>query len=221
MNLDILLLASIFYFYGSIPFAFIFTYLLQGKVIYRKGTRNVGVANTFMVAGLPAGFLTVAGEVSKAVLPLVVGNLYYSDDLVISLIFIFSAIIGTNFSVFLKGKGGMGSTILLWTLATLSPYSLLLFFAVSIFAFLATKNSYYTSIIAHLLLPAEIFLIERSTPFTIFGLSTAILFLSKYNRSRDDFKRHNVAEKLKRFMGKRYVIDVGNTSQDPAVNVDG
>jgi len=221
MNLDILLLASIFYFYGSIPFAFIFTYLLKGQVIYRKGTRNVGVANTFMVAGLPAGFLTVAGEVSKAVFPLVVGNLYYSDDLVISLIFIFSAIIGTNFSVFLKGKGGMGSTILLWTLATLSPYSLLLFFAVSIFAFVATKNSYYTSIIAHLLLPAEIFLIERSTPFTIFGLSTAILFLSKYNRSRDDFKRHNVAEKLKSFMGKRYVIDVGNTSQDLAVNVDG
>lgn len=199
------MLLVLFYVYGSIPFAFIFTYVITGKVIYEKGTKNVGVANTFMIGGFLAGFLTVAGESSKALLPLFVSRHYLNYDLATSLMLVFSAIIGTNCSVFLKGKGGMGTTVLMWTLAVLSPYSLILFFAVFIFSFLATKDSYYTSIIGYSLLPFVLFFFERSIPITIFGLATAILFVSNYNRSRDDFERHNVKKRLKRLFPKKNI----------------
>ncbi len=197
------MLVLVFYVYGSVPFAFIFTYLLKGEIIYNKGTRNVGVANTFMIGGLPAGFLTVAGESSKAVFPLIITNFYFNGDLTTSLVLIFSAMLGTNFSIFLKGKGGMGTTILLWTLGILSPYSFLLFFAISILSFIAVKDSYRTSIIIHSLLPVVLFLTERSIPFAIFGLAASIMFISKYNRSRDDFEQHNVKKKLRRLLWKK------------------
>ena len=60
-----------FYIYGSIPFALIFTYLASGEIIHKIGTRNVGVANAFWGGGLAAGFSTVIGETSKALLPLI------------------------------------------------------------------------------------------------------------------------------------------------------
>ncbi len=189
-----------FYVYGSIPFAFIFTYVLKREIIYEKGTGKVGVANTFMVGGLLAGFLTVLGDVSKVVLALIVSDLYFSNDFTISLALIFSAIIGTNFPVFLKGKGDMGTTMLIWTLAFLSPFSLILFFGTALFTFITTRDSYYTSVIVHSLVPVVLVIIERSVPFAIFGLLVAILFVSKYRRGRDEFEHFNVKERLRRIL---------------------
>ncbi len=221
MNIEPLFLAPIFYVYGSIPFALVFTYLIKGEVIYEKSTRNVGVANTFMVGGLLAGFLTVAGELSKTVFPLIVTSLFFGGDIVLSLVFVFSTIIGTNFSIFLKGRGGKGTTILIWTLAILSPYSLILVSVISVFAFIVTRYSYYTSIITYLLVPLTLFLVEQSIPFVAFGLSVAILFIFKYNRRRDDFENDNAKDRLRRlFWERRYVVDVVDAKKNSEVGVD-
>lgn len=53
---------SLFCMYGSIPFAIISTYVLKREIICERGTRNVGVADAFMVGGLLVGFLTVLGD---------------------------------------------------------------------------------------------------------------------------------------------------------------
>ncbi|NIQ04632.1 MAG: glycerol-3-phosphate acyltransferase, partial [Candidatus Korarchaeota archaeon] len=157
--------------YGSIPFAFIFTYATKGEIIYKKGTKNVGVANAFGVGGLPAGFLTVMGETSKALLPLIISNYYFGDDLTTSLIFIFSAMLGTSFSIFLKGKGGMGRTILIWTLLILAPISAILLGAIWLAIYKICKDSYYSSIINNFLIPVVLLPTQQSIPFAIFGLS--------------------------------------------------
>ena len=191
---------SLSYMYGSIPFALIFTYVLKREIIYERGTGKIGVANTFMVGGLLAGFLTVLGDVSKVILALIVSSLYFNNNFTISLVLIFSAILGTNFSVFLKGKGDMGTTMLIWTLAFLSPLSLVLFFGIATFAFITTRDSYYTSVIVHSSVPVVLILIERSIPFAIFGLLVAILFVSKYRRGRDEFEHFNVKERLRHIL---------------------
>lgn len=178
------------YLYGSIPFAYIFTYLFTRQKITELGTKNVGVANTFGVAGLKAGLLTVAGEMSKAALALSLAQLLDNDTRTLALIFVFAAMLGTALSIFLKGKGGMGTTILLFTLIWLSPYSFLLFRGFIIVLYLALKDSFYTSISGNLLLPVALFLIEGELSFVIFGLAVAILYLSRYRRHRDDYALH-------------------------------
>ena len=178
------------YLYGSIPFAYIFTYLFTRQKITEIGTKNVGVANTFGVAGLKAGLLTVAGEMSKAALALSLAHLLDNDGPALALIFVFAAMLGTAFSIFLKGKGGMGTTILLFTLVWLSPYSFLLFGAFFIVLYLTLKDSFYTSISGYLLLPVALFLIEGKLSFVVFGLAVAALYLSRYRRHRDDYALH-------------------------------
>ncbi len=76
----------LFYLYGSLPFAHVFTYLKTGKRIYEENSRNVGVANSYNTAGMLVGTLTVIGEISKGLLPLLVSFLWFSFSLDVSLL---------------------------------------------------------------------------------------------------------------------------------------
>ena len=200
-----------FYIYGSIPFALIFTYLASGEIIHKIGTRNVGVANAFWGGGLAAGFSTVIGETSKALLPLIVSYYYFDGDLTVSLAFTFAAIIGTNFSVFLKGKGGLGRTILIWALLAFAPISAILLGAIWLVIYRIGKDSYYSSILNNFLIPVVLLPIEQNIPLTVFGLSTATLFFLNYDRSRDDIANFKATNKFRDFFAKNgYIVEASD-----------
>jgi acyl-phosphate glycerol 3-phosphate acyltransferase len=203
------LFVLLFYAYGSVPFALIFTYFIKGEIIYEKGTRNVGVANAFWVGGLPAGFLTVVGETSKALLPLFVSNYYFDGDLVTSLFFVFSAILGTNFSVFLKGRGGMGRTVLICTLLILAPISVLILGALWLIVYKVSKDSYNSSIINNSLIPVILLSLEQSVPLALFGLAGATLFYLNFDKSRDEFAHYKATNRFRELFAKdRYITNV-------------
>jgi len=186
LNLRTLLFAIACYLYGSIPFALIFTYLFKREVLSRRGSRNIGVANAFGVGGLGAGFSTVAGEISKMVFPLTLTHFFYGDDVATTVVLVFISILGANFSIFLKGRGGMGTTILIFTLLVLSPYTFLVFAGVFIVLLFTTRRTYITALVGNALLPLEIYLVERHIPFAIFGLLTAALYCIRYDRTASD-----------------------------------
>src|SRR6056297_237659 len=95
-----LVIACCSYLYGSIPFGFIFTRLFTGKKVYKYGTKTIGVANTFTVGGKKASYLTVLGEASKGVLPVIIFPALFQSPSPM-LVSIFFALIGTSFLVFL------------------------------------------------------------------------------------------------------------------------
>jgi glycerol-3-phosphate acyltransferase PlsY len=175
------------YLYGAIPFGYVFTYLASGKRIYEGGSQNVGVANAFHTGGIVAGLLTVFGEVSKVIVPAGSAMYLFPHNTTVMLVFILSSFMGTNFSVFLKGKGGLGATIELWTLLFFSPYSAITLGAVFLIAYRVTKDTYYTVMITQAFLPVVLFIFERSVAWASFGAVILMVFLLKYRRSRDDF----------------------------------
>jgi len=193
------------YIYGSIPFAYLFTYLFTREKLTEKGTGNIGVANTFGVAGLKAGLLTVAGESTKVVAPIALSHYYYDGSVAISLVFIFISIIGTGYSIFLKGKGGQGTTILLWALLLLSPYTFLLYSGVFILTFITLKRRYYATILGYTLLPAEIFLIERDVSFVIFGGLSALYYSLRYRPQKSDYAFYSRNMRLLKFIEQRFM----------------
>jgi glycerol-3-phosphate acyltransferase PlsY len=69
--MDATLFAILSYLYGSIPFGYIATYIIKGKRLTEEGTGNVGVTNTYKVGGTGAGIVTIIGEISKALVPIV------------------------------------------------------------------------------------------------------------------------------------------------------
>ncbi|MFB0504737.1 MAG: glycerol-3-phosphate acyltransferase [Candidatus Bathyarchaeia archaeon] len=219
-----ILFMLLFYVYGSIPFAFIFAYITKGERIYEKRTRNVGVANAFLVGGLTAGFLTVAGESSKALFPLLIASYFFSSDLTASLILILSASLGTSFPIFLKGKGGMGSTILIWTLLILAPLSVFVLAAVWGLSFKITGDSYRSSLIQNFSLPVVLIITTASIPLSLFGLLKSVIFITRFDRTRDEIARLSlgkngmpISARKAIFPSRNYIVNLADAKQDSQI----
>jgi len=203
LSISTLLLALVCYVYGSIPFAYIFTYIFKKVKLTEKGTGNIGVANAFGSGGLKAGFLTVVGEATKAASPIIISHFLYNGELIVTLILLTATILGTSYSIFLRGRGGQGGTILLWSLLILSPYTFLAFMAVFVVFFFILRNRYYTSIIGHAMLPLEIFLIEGDLAFVIFGAVMAVFYSVRYKPQTSDYKFYKQRMRFLRFLDRK------------------
>jgi glycerol-3-phosphate acyltransferase PlsY len=174
------------YFYGAIPFSYVFTYLTSGKRIYEAGSRNVGVANAFVVGGIAAGLLTVCGELSKVLVCIAVADVLFGGSTNVVLLFVFSAFVGTLFSVFLKGRGSVGSTMQAFALLILTTPTAIVFFVTIGVGYWLVKDKKHVPLIAETLLPVIILVIEQTVGWVLFGLCTALLFLLKYATREDD-----------------------------------
>ncbi|MDD4876239.1 MAG: glycerol-3-phosphate acyltransferase, partial [Dehalococcoidales bacterium] len=198
-----ILLSLACYIYGSIPFPYLFTYIFKREKLTDKGTGNIGIANTFGTAGLKIGFLAVTGEATKAILPIILSRYYYDGTLLISLIFISFSILGTSYSIFLKGKGSQGTTILLWALLILSPYAFLLFITVFAVTFIVFRKRYLTTYISYALLPVELFAVGGNIYFVVFGIITAIFYCLRYKPQKSDYSFYIKNMRLLRFVEQK------------------
>jgi len=180
------------YLYGAIPYAYIAIYLIKGKRLSEEGTGNIGVTNAFKVGGTAAGVITVLGEISKALVPIGIARYLFGGSLYVTLLFVLFALIGTSFSIFLKGRGGKGSTVAWNSLLILSPYSFFILLLLWIGLFKLSRGNLLIKKIPLLFIPLVIFLVERDWIFTLFGLLTGIfLYLNTYRR-KDDFAYYRV-----------------------------
>lgn len=180
------------YLYGSIPFGYIATSVLKGEKLTQKGTGNVGVTNAFKVGGTGAGIITIAGEITKAVVPVCTARALFPDSRFAALLLVFSSLVGTSFSAFLKGKGGKGSTAALWSMLLLSPVScLLLMVTAGIFSLLA-RITIQIKKLQLFCIPCVIYVVERDAVFTLFGILTSLLFVFNAYRRKDDFVYYNI-----------------------------
>jgi glycerol-3-phosphate acyltransferase PlsY len=177
----------LFYLYGSIPFGYIFLYLNAREEI-PEDRGIIGVAKSFRLGGYRSGVPTAAGEISKALLPLVFSYVMYDLDVAITVSLVFASYIGTNFSIFLGGRGGAGATIILWSTLVLSPLTLLIDVVIFIISLRISRNTYFSSMLFFLLLPLLIALIERSPELTLFGIGVAAVFITRFSRERDEMK---------------------------------
>jgi glycerol-3-phosphate acyltransferase PlsY/phosphohistidine swiveling domain-containing protein len=193
-----------FFVYGSIPFAYIFTYLLSRKKIDETGTGNISVGNAFGVGGLTAGLLTVAGEASKGVFPVMVSQIMYDNALITSIIFITVGILGYGNSFFLKGKGGQGGTILMWALLLLSPYTLLIYLFLTIAIYVLIRRRRLAMTLGYIFLPVEILIIEQNLAFMIFGALLACYYILRYNPLQSDYGYYKSKMRFLSFIEKTF-----------------
>ena len=122
------------YLLGSIPTAYIVGRFKKGTDIRNVGSRNMGAMNVFYNVGFWWGFLTLAVDIGKGVLAMVIAQLlkipepaYLATGVVV--------ILGHSFPVFLKFRGGKGGATAVGVLIyVMFPFGLLI--ALGIFAIL-------------------------------------------------------------------------------------
>jgi len=193
--MNIIFWSMIAYLYGAIPYAYLATYLIKGKRLSKEGTGNIGVTNAFKIGGTVAGLVTVGGEISKTLVPIGIGRYFFAGTLSVTLLFVFLVLVGTSFSIFLKGKGGKGSTTAWNSLLILSPYSFFILLFLWVAFFKLSKGNLVIKKIPLLLIPPVIFLVERDWTFTLFGLLAGLLLSLNNFWRKDDFAYYNVLQR--------------------------
>jgi glycerol-3-phosphate acyltransferase PlsY len=180
-------LVPFFFFYAALPFPFIFVRLLSGKNLAEHGSGNISLSNSFRVGGWAAGVLTWLGEASKGFLAPLVSWAYFSSDVNVSAGLLATSMLGTFYSPFLKGKGGLGTTLAIWGLLFISPWSLLVILIILGLLLLLHKDTYHDIMAVFWLAPLVIYLVDGRWPVVLVALLYACIYSIRMSRKGDEF----------------------------------
>ena len=103
--MDIIIICSISYLMGSIPFGFILTKIFLKKDIREIGSGNIGATNALRTGNKVLGYSTLILDILKAIIPVLYIKFYFSEFIYISSLCVF---LGHVFPVWLKFHGGKG-----------------------------------------------------------------------------------------------------------------
>jgi glycerol-3-phosphate acyltransferase PlsY len=175
------------YLYGAVPFAYLATYLFGRRAITEEGTGNVGVINAYHLGGVGAVVITLLGEISKGLVFIGLASYFFPDNVHVKLLLVLAAFVGTNFSVFLGGRGGRGSTMLMWSMAVLSlPSFLILIAIIGLGFFLGKKVDVRLKSLWFWCIPVVLYLVEGDWAFGLFGGLVALIVFVKGRQTPDD-----------------------------------
>lgn len=95
------------YLLGAVPFGLFFSKLFSSVDVRTVGSGNIGATNVLRAAGKKAAVLTLLMDTMKGLVPVLIVKSIFQNDAIT----VFSgaaAILGHNFPVYLKFKGGKG-----------------------------------------------------------------------------------------------------------------
>jgi len=160
-----MLVALAAYLLGSIPTGYLVA-RAKGVDIRTVGSGNIGATNVFRILGKPAGIFVLVmdalkGRAACAYLSLFayehVAPNYFVENvrLIVSLKVVagIAAVLGHNYTCWLRFKGGKGIATSAGVLVALVPWALLIILAVWIVLFLTTRYVSVASIAAAAVLP--------------------------------------------------------------------
>lgn len=164
------LLIILSYIMGSIPSGYIIVKKKLNKDVRDYGSGNIGATNVSRVAGKKVGKITAILDMLKAILPVVLTQILLANNILVANkslslgLVALAAILGHNYTIFLKFKGGKG-------VAT----------SAAAFMFIVPKAFIVTAIVFFgLKLFTKIVSIRSLTAAVVLCLSTWLLGYDKY-----------------------------------------
>jgi acyl phosphate:glycerol-3-phosphate acyltransferase len=115
-----IILAVIAYLIGSLSSAIIVCKVLNLPDPRTQGSMNPGATNVLRIGGKTAAIITLAGDILKGFIPVLIGHLVGISGFMLGIIAI-AAVIGHLYPVFFKFQGGKGVATSLGTLLALNP----------------------------------------------------------------------------------------------------
>jgi len=173
--MDIIIIGTICYLLGSIPFGFIITKIFLKKDIRDIGSGNIGATNALRTGNKFIGYSTLFFDIIKAVIPVIYIKLNYPE-----LIFIasFCAFLGHVFPIWLKFKGGKGVATYLGILFAINIYFGLIFIFSWLITFGLSKFSSLSSLIASISIPIYLLILAQFDQIIFFSIMFVLIFFT-------------------------------------------
>jgi glycerol-3-phosphate acyltransferase PlsY len=128
--MSLVLISIISYLLGSIPFSYLVA-RAYGKNLYQVGSKNIGAANVWRATGkIEAFLLALIGDLGKGVLAIFLTQRFFPGQILPLTLATFFIVLGHNWPIFLKFKGGRGLATLAGILLYLNFKALFLIFLI-------------------------------------------------------------------------------------------
>ncbi len=187
--MDFLIVITISYLLGSIPFGLLLTKFFLNKDIRNIGSGNIGATNVLRSGNKLIGYTTLIFDILKGVIPIIYIKFNYADLIYISSLSVF---LGHVFPLWLKFKGGKGVATYVGILFAINVIYGLFFGVIWILIFTISKYSSLSSLIASLSIPLYMYIFnEKQIIFYV------IMFVLIFYTHRENIKRLKNKEESK------------------------
>jgi glycerol-3-phosphate acyltransferase PlsY len=175
------------YLIGSIPTSYLLG-KIKGVDIRSKGSGNVGATNVLRVMGRLPAIIVLVVDILKGVLAVtLIASVCYKNApislTVFKVVLGISAIVGHNWSVFLKFKGGKGVATSLGVFMILLPESMAIAAVVWVLAVGFTKYVSLGSLLLSLTVPIAAALMGEELPLIILAVTVCILISYRHKEN--------------------------------------
>ena len=181
------------YLLGSIPFGFLAAQA-KGIDIRSVGSGNIGATNAMRVLGKPTGIFVLLMDALKGYAAVwlcamilthenATANLIQTDCIIAGI----GAVLGHNYTCWLKFKGGKGIATTAGVYLALAPWALLIGLIVFLVTVLVTRYVSVGSIAAAIALPATVWVMSPNNLFL--GIVTTALGLLAIYKHKGNIQR--------------------------------
>lgn len=165
------------YLLGSIPFSYVIARLVKKIDIREKGSGNAGPLAVWREVNPFFGIIALAGEMGKGALSIYIA-LWLGLDTAWVCAAGFAAVIGHNWPVFLKFRGGKGASVIMGVLLAFMPVQTLIGIGIAVLIIIPTSNV-RLGIIGLALIPLIAWLFGKPPEYIYYPLGL-VLFLVIY-----------------------------------------
>ncbi len=181
MTLPAILLIAVAYLLGSISTAIITCKIMGLPDPRSKGSSNPGATNVYKIAGKKAAAVTLAGDVFKGLVPIVLGRVLGLNEMVLSFIAL-AAFLGHLYPLFFNFKGGKGVATAFGVILGLNVVVAAALLATWLLVLKLFKISSLSALVTALFTPLYFYFIDGSFYFTVMS-GVLSLFLIVRHRS--------------------------------------
>jgi glycerol-3-phosphate acyltransferase PlsY len=175
---QIVLALVIGYLLGSIPFAYLIARWVKGVDIRRVGGGNVGTLNAMREIGPLPGWGVFFADMAKGALAVLIAQ-WLGVHLYWAFAAGFLAVVGHNWPVWLKFKGGQGLATTMGVLAVFSPIPFAICFGILIIAVSITSNVRLSAIFGFIFLPPLIWVFGGELSVILYSIALPVFCILK------------------------------------------
>jgi glycerol-3-phosphate acyltransferase PlsY len=175
----IYLLPVLAYLIGSISSAIVVTRLMRLEDPRRMGSKNPGATNVLRYGGKQAAVLTLAGDVLKGVVPVLIAHALTGDAVVLAAT-AGAAFLGHLFPVYHGFKGGKGVATALGVWIALAPWVGLALLATWVAMAAAFRYSSLSAITAAALAPLYVWWFEGKPAYVAMMVAMSAILLVRH-----------------------------------------
>jgi glycerol-3-phosphate acyltransferase PlsY len=176
------LLPLLAYLLGSVSSAVVIARIMGLRDPRDVGSGNPGATNILRYGGKAAAILTLAGDILKGVIAVLIARALTTDDVIIALTG-FAAFLGHLFPVFFGFRGGKGVATALGVWLALSPWVGLLLIATWVVMAVLFRYSSLSALTAAVAAPLYVAWLAPGMPYlaTMIVMSAILIFRHRSN----------------------------------------